>query len=282
MLRGPSRAGITAVIAAIFTGIVTQPCSQAQSAPRLEFDVASLKATPPGAMGYSIIPLPGGRFQARNINLKRLIAVAYSVTDFQIFGSNINWIESQRYDLDAKASGPAALPQLRLMLRSLLNDRFSLKIHRETREMPIFSLLPAKSGAPGGPGLVESPEGDCAASATDQPALPNGTPCGVVNLGRGSIKGQRGRISQLADRLSTLLERTVVDKTGLTGIYNIAVTWIPDPDLERQSADAKSVPDPSSPSLFSALQQQLGLKLLPGKGPVEVIVVDSAEKAAAN
>jgi uncharacterized protein (TIGR03435 family) len=112
--------------------------------------------------------------------------------------------------------------------------------------------------------------------------LPNGTPCGVVNLGRGSIKGQRGRISQLADRLSTLLERTVVDKTGLTGIYNITATWIPDPDLERQLADAKSASDPCGPSLFGALQQQLGLKLVPGKGPVEVMVVDSAEKAAAN
>jgi bla regulator protein blaR1 len=255
----------------------------AQSTPeRLEFEVASLKPSPANSQGYSILPIPGGRLQARNIALKRLIAVAYSVTDFQIYG-NLNWLESQHYDMDAKAPGPAALPQLRLMLRSLLEERFHLKIHREAKELPIFSLTPAKAGEPGGPGLTPTPEGDCSASATDQAPLANGTPCGVVNLGRGRINGQRGRISQLADRLSTLLDRTVVDKTGLTGNFNIAVTWTPDPDLERNGPGGQPPPDPASgPSLFTALQQQLGLKLTPGKGPVEVIVVDSAEKVTGN
>ena len=96
--------------------------------------------------------------------------------------------------MDAKAPGPAALPQLRLMLRSLLEERFHLKIHRETKELAIFSLTPAKPGEPGGPGLTATPDGDCSAAATDQAPLANGTPCGVVNLGRGRINGQRGRI----------------------------------------------------------------------------------------
>ncbi len=258
------------------------PLSAQPAQERLEFEVASLKPSPATGQGYSILPIPGGRLQARNIAPKRLIAVAYSVTDFQIYG-NLNWLESQRYDMDAKAPGPAALPQLRLMLRSLLEERFNLKIHRETKELAIFSLIPAKAGEPGGPGLTATPDGDCSASATDQAPLANGTPCGVVNLGRGRINGQRGRISQLADRLSTLLDRTVVDKTGLTGNFNIALTWTPDPDLERNGPGGQPPPDPASgPSLFTALQQQLGLKLTPGKGPVEVIVVDSAEKVTGN
>ena len=89
------------------------------------FHRESAESNSPGCwLGYSILPIPGGRLQAENIALKRLIAVAYSVTDFQIYG-NVNWLQSQRYDMDAKAPGPAALPQLRLMLRSLLEERFT-------------------------------------------------------------------------------------------------------------------------------------------------------------
>jgi uncharacterized protein (TIGR03435 family) len=258
-----------ALVARKTSWVFALTAAMATAGERLEFEVASLKPTPPGATGYSILPVPGGRLRANNITLKRLVAVAYSVTDYQIF-SDIRWFETQGYDMEAKAAGPAALPQLRLMLQSLLDDRFQLKIHRETKEMSIYSLVPAK-GAPGGPGLVKTADGDCTASVGDQPALPNGTPCGVVNLGRGRINGQRGRISQLCDRLSTLLGRPVVDKTGLTGNFNISVTWTPDPEMEL-----------SGPSLFTALQEQLGLKLVPGKGPVEVIIVDAADRTAGN
>ncbi len=248
----------------------------------LEFEVASLKPDASGRAAFSIIPMPGGKLNATNISLKRLIAVAYSVTDFQIFG-NVSWLESDRWDMEAKAAGPAALPQLRLMLRTLLTDRFKLKFHRETRDLRIHSLMPAKPESPGGPGLVEAPNGECSSEVTQQKALPNGTPCGVVNLGPGRISGQRGRISQLADRLSTLLSVTVVDKTGLQGFYNITMTWTPDPDMERLlTGDRPVVNDDSGPGLFAAIQRQLGLKLVPGKGPVEVIVVDSAEKATVN
>jgi len=231
----------------------------AQSPP--EFEVASLKPNTSGARGFSIIPSPGGKLDATNISLKRLIAVAYSVTDFQIVG-NVPGLESDRYDMAARAAGPAPFPQLRLMLRTLLEDRCKLKFHRETRDMRIYTLTVAKPGAPLAPGLVEIPNGECAAETTQQPALKNGTPCGVVNMGPGRISGQRGRISQLADRLSTLLAFTVVDKTGLNGNYNIAMTWTPDPDLEhtmtgdRPPAPAADVP---GPSVFTAIQDQLGL-----------------------
>lgn len=100
--------------------------------------------------------------------------------------------------------------------------------------------------------------------------------CGQLNLNpRGSIRGYRGRIVQLADRLSTVLERPVIDKTGLAGIYDVVLTWTPDPTA---SATGNPSADPVGPSLFAAIQQQLGLKLESGRGPVDVIVVDHAEK----
>jgi uncharacterized protein (TIGR03435 family) len=249
--------------------------------PRPEFEVASLKPNASGAPGYGIATLPGGGLRARNIHLKRLIAVAYAVTDFQVFG-NVPWLESERYDLDAKAPGPADLPQLRLMLQSLLADRFQLKIHREPKELSIYSLIPAK-GAACGPGIVEAPEGDCAATASPQAAAANGTICGVVNINpnAGWIRGHRARVSQLADRLTTLLGRTVVDKTGLSGIYDINLTWTPEPGLDG-SAPTPANTDSSAPALATALQQQLGVKLVSGKGPVEAIVIDSAAKATPN
>jgi uncharacterized protein (TIGR03435 family) len=109
----------------------------AQTTPRPEFEAASLKPSPPSGKG-SIRTLPGGKLSAINIPLKRLIAVAYSVTDYQIFGS-VPWLESQGFDMEAEASGPADLNQLRVMLQSLLDERFKLKIHRETRELPVYS-----------------------------------------------------------------------------------------------------------------------------------------------
>jgi uncharacterized protein (TIGR03435 family) len=245
-----------------------------------EFEVASLKPNTSGALGFSIVPLPGGKLNANNISLKRLIAVAYSVTDFQIF-SSVPWLESERYDMEARAPGPASTPQMRLMLQPLLGERFKLKLHRETREMKIYTLTQVKPGAFGA-GLVESP-GECGSETTPQPALKNGTPCGVVNMGPGRVAGQRGRIAQLCDRLSTLLSVTVVDKTGLQGNYNITMNWAPDPDMERTlTGDHPPAGDVPGPSVFTAIQEQLGLKLTAGKGPVEVLVIDSAEKATAN
>ncbi len=255
----------------------------AQSPVRSEFEVASLKANSSGLPGFSLRALPGG-LTARNISLKRLVAMGYSVTDHQIFGA-ISWLESARFDLEAKSSGPAQLPQLRLMVQSLLDDRFKLKMHRESRELPIYTLALAKSGIRGGPGLVESPEGPCGPVTPDAPAQRKGLPaalCGTVNPGPGRIYGQRGRMSQLADRLATILGRTVVDKTGLNGTYDIELTYTPDPDMMPQLPPGQPVAGITQPSLFTAIQEQLGLKLQAGKGPVEVIVIDTAEKPGEN
>jgi uncharacterized protein (TIGR03435 family) len=164
------------------------------------------------------------------------------------------------------------------MVQSLLDDRFKLKMHRETRELPIYSLTLAKSGVRRSPGLVESHEGACGPVTPDSP--PKAAACGTVSPGR--IFGQRGRMSQLADRLATILGRTVVDKTGLTGTYDIELTYTPDPDMAHQLPPGQPAPGIPAPSLFTAMQEQLGLKLQAGKGPVEVIVIDGAEKPTGN
>jgi uncharacterized protein (TIGR03435 family) len=261
------------LVAAAITLLNAQP-----PAARPEFEVASLKPSAPDAAGFFIKTLPGGGLQAKNIPLKRLIATAYSVTDYQIFG-DVKLLD-QKFDLDARAPNPAELGTLRLMLQSLLDERFHLNFHQETRDLPIYSLLLAKSGVNGGPGLIRNPEGDCSIAVTPQDAPPDGSrppvPCGTVSPGPGRITGRRGRISQLADRLSTMLGRTVVDKTGLEGTYDIALTFAPDPP------PGTPTPELSGPSLFTALQEQLGLKLQAGRGPVEVIVVDSADKLSGN
>jgi uncharacterized protein (TIGR03435 family) len=261
---------------AIIAGIL-----EAQTpAARPQFEAVSIKPTAPGARGGGGQVLPGGKMVGRNVNLKYLMTVAYSVTNYQIFGSP-ELLEGQTYDVNAEAGGPVDTTQLRLMLQSALEDQFKLKVHRETRELPIYTLTVAKSGGKTGPGLVEDTSGDCAQAVTQQPP-PNGAsgpavPCGNVNLNPGGrINGRRGRILQLVDRLSTILGRPVVDKTGLTGLYNITLTWTPDPTSPQPGPASAS--DPAGPSLFTAIQEQLGLKLDSVKGPVEVIVLDSATK----
>ena len=258
---------------------------------RPEFEAVSIKPTQPGARGGGSRVLPSGRLESQNSTLKYLITVAYSVTNYQIFGSS-DLLDMQRYDVIAEAGHPADTAQLRLMLKTALEDILKLKVHNETRELPIYSLVLAKPGVKGGPGLVEDPNGDCAATsgATADAANPvnPGVPiaaCGNVNLNPilGRINSRRGRILQLVDRLSTVLGRTVVDNTGLTANYNITLAWTPDPSTESTAALSPGVSpppgvDPMGPSIFTAVQEQLGLKLVPGKGPVEVIVVDSVVK----
>jgi uncharacterized protein (TIGR03435 family) len=277
----PVAAGVAAAALPLTLGMLraqqTGPDARAAAA-RPEFDVASLKPNTSGMPGYAVRVLPAG-LTARNITLKRLIAIGYGVTDYQIFGS-LPWLESAGFDLEARSAGPTDLSHVRPMVQSLLDDRFKLKIHRESKELPIYSLTLARSGSKLGAGLVESAAGACGPVNAEAPPL--AAACGTVSPGPGRIWGQRGRISQLADRLSTILGRTVVDKTGLTGVYDIQLTYTPDPSMSPQLPPGLPASDVPGPSLFTAMQEQLGLKLTAGKGPVDVIVVDSAEKPDGN
>ena len=229
----------------------------------LSFDSASIKPAKPGVRGYSIRPLPG-RLSVTNTPLRKLIAGAWHVYDFQVSGGP-KWIDQDAYDIEAKAA-PDSRPtekQLMTMLQKLLTDRFELVIHRESRDQSVYALEIAR----GGPKFQASKD--------------VGDPYFRV-FQRRQITAQRAPLEYLLEALSFVLGRPAIDQTGLTGVYDYKLEWTPD-EIQVASDENNARPaDENVPSLTSALQEQLGLRLVSRKGPVEIIVVDRAEKATAN
>jgi uncharacterized protein (TIGR03435 family) len=158
------------------------------------------------------------------------------------------------------------------MLQALLTDRFQLKFHRETKELPVYALVLARRDGKLGPNLTPSKEGSCADRNLPSASQSSGPFCGGGG-GRGKISGLGMLIGGVADVLSRMLDRTVIDKTLLTGRFDFQVQFTPD---DRQASDSQN------PSLFTALQEQLGLKLESQKGPVEIFVIDGAQKPTEN
>ena len=215
---------------------------------------------------------PGGRFTATGISLKHLISQAYDVRDFQI-SSGPGWIGSDRFDINAKAEGlPDRVPPgtMRPYLRNLLEDRFRLKTHMETKEMPVYALVVGKAGSK----LTPAAEGT--------------TPGPMIRMGRGHLDGKGMPVQMLVHQISQQLGRTVIDNTGLTGNYDIVLDWTPEPGQGGgpfggpPPPDAIQAADNSGPSIFTALQEQLGLRLESQKGPVPILVIDSVEKPSEN
>jgi bla regulator protein BlaR1 len=229
------------------------------SATQLKFEIASVKPSAPDAPGMFIRYLPGGGLRITGATLQNLISMAYDVRAFQISGGP-KWIDNDRFDINARlTTSDAPHPTLTRQdqskaaegLRNLLADRFQLTLHPETTEQPVFALVVAKAGSK----LQELTESESF----------------IRRMGRGSIKGQAVALRLLVLNLAGELGRTVIDKTGLTGKYSFELKW--DPSI---------APDPSEPSLFTALQEQLGLRLESQRGEVTVLVVDRAQKPAAN
>jgi uncharacterized protein (TIGR03435 family) len=262
---------------------------QAQVPPaRSGFEVASVKpaASPDGRALLQAVP---GRLTMTNLALRRLILIAYGVQDYQLLGDPA-WTGSEHYDIQAKAEGNPSVQQMEgPMLQALLEDRFHLTLHRGKRQLPIYELVVVKSGAK----LQHSKEGSCTPYSLDAPppVLTPGEPrlafCGlhgaVDGLNR-TLDGKGVTMAMLAANLSraynSLLGRNVVDATGLAGTFEIHLTWAIDP--LTASPDTAPPTDPTGPSILTALQQQLGLKLESAKGPVEVLVIDHIEKPSAN
>jgi len=262
----------------------------AQTVARPEFEVASIKPSAPDARGMFIRGTPGGRLNITNMTLKELIVIAYRVQPFHVSGGPA-WLDSLHYDISAKSENSPKPDELQLMLQSLLADRFQLTIHRETKELPIYALVMAKKDGKLGPGLVESKEGSCTPPDPSKPPPPlePGKPpalgCGGLMMQPRALRGVGVGMAQFAPMFSRLLGRTVVDKTGLTGKFDISMEWTPDQaQIARLPPDAPKPPpsDPAGPSIFTAMQEQLGLKLESQKRPVEMIVVDRAEKPSEN
>jgi len=255
--------------------------------PRPEFEVASIKLNK-SADFRGMTNNVHGRFTATNMPLQVLITLAYRIKDFQVSGAPA-WLTSERYDVEAKAEGDLAFEAMLPMLQTLLEDRLQLKFHRETKEVPVYALVVAKAGK------LREAEGECGPRPNTPPPPPEPgklptTPCGGFFLFPGRLSGQRVAITQLADSLSRLTSRVVLDKTNLTGKYDINLDYTPEQGQLQGLPGGAPPPglpplppaDPNGPSLFSALQEQLGLKLESQKGPVEMLVIDHVERPSEN
>jgi uncharacterized protein (TIGR03435 family) len=242
-----------------------------------EYDVASVKLNKSGDRMMRIMNRPDG-FSCTNISLKTLIGNAYGIRQDLISGGP-GWVDSMGFDVEAKVSGEDVAAFKRLtagqrnsLLEALLTDRFHLKIHHETRTLPMYDLLLAKGGSrmKAEPPVAPSPD-----AAKDPEAA---KPRGMMTMGSGILKGQGLPVTSIANHLSYIIQATVTDKTGLTGSFDFELKWTPD-DAGPTSPDASGEPNVS---IFTAVQEQLGLKLQPTKGPVDTLIIDHVEQPSEN
>jgi uncharacterized protein (TIGR03435 family) len=266
-------------------GLLVSGQAQSEAAAQTVFEVASVKPSGPQCVRMS----DGGpgshdpeRFSYTSAHLRDLLFVAYGLIDYEQQISGPGWIDTEKYDLAVKIPPGTTKKQFQLMLQNLLADRFKLVVHHETKELPVYELVIGKSG----PKLKESAgiPGEHAPPSDYRdrdgfPILPAGSPGFASGFGPGLhshwTAHQQG-MPALADRLSGRLAtgRRVVDKTGLTGKYDFTLAY----DMERAGDPPADADDGPLPSIFDAVQQQLGLKLVAGKAPFDVVVVDRAEK----
>ena len=281
-----------AVAAAVTSAALTaRQAPAAQEAPPPAFEVASVRANTSGEMNARIQRQPGGRFNATNMPLRDLIMFSYQMRPFQIEGAP-DWIGPARYDIVAKAESELPLstpgggpPPDMLMLRTLLADRFKLVVHFETKEMPIYTLSLARPDGRLGPQLTLSTT-DCAALMKASggrggvPPPPDGRmQCGM-SIAFTRLMGGGFPFSEFVNSLSVLVQRTVVDRTGLTGNYDVSMTFQPEqlPGPGGALLPPPAAGDTNAPSVFTAVQEQLGLKLESARGPVRMLVIDRVER----
>jgi uncharacterized protein (TIGR03435 family) len=253
----------------------------------LYFEAATIKPSDPKAPpGSGIRRQPGGRFSTINAPLRMLVTFAFQIQNYQLVAPG--WIADDRYDIVAKMEGdpPPVIPgtgadHMMLATRTLLADRFKMKMHRETREMDIYALVMAKPGGKPGPAL--NPAGDAckaqnfAGRGAPAPGAPPPPVCGVqMVLGRIRFGGYP--LSLFTSAVSGQLGRFVIDRTGLEGNWDFELTYTPEQRGTAPPGADLPTSDPNGPSLFTAVQEQLGLKFEATKGPVDVIVIDSIEK----
>jgi len=298
------RAGVLSVataivVAALFIAAVAplravrqvQALSNGAQQPPLAFETASVKPNKSGDEERFTRVDPGGGLTVVNMQLRELITWAYQIQSFQLEGGP-GWIASDRFDILAKPERevPSTGEQdpRRMMLRTLLADRFKLVMHKETKELPIFELVLARQGGKLGPQLRPAAV-DCAARAAaaraGTPPPSSGPPgpgfCGTT-MNPVSVRGGGATMAMLASLLERAAKRLVIDRTGLKGNWDLEVNYTPDRSQLPPGVELPSSIDPNGPSLFTALEEQLGLKLRPARGPVEVLVIDSVQQPTPN
>ena len=247
--------------------------AQAASRPAPQYDVVSIKPSN-DINGPTRWRTTDDSFLANNMSLKMLLVTAYDTRPDLISGLS-GWAATAHFDITAKTDAdPAAMKKLTAaqrsaMLANILTERLQLKIHPETKELPVYDLVISKEGSKLKP--------NAAVMVMDPGALPKpGMRPGMVMMNRGEFTAEAVSLAPLIKFLANELERNIIDKTGLTANYDIHLKWTP----EGSPADA-SQPDPAPP-LFTAIQEQLGLKLIPAKGPVQTWVVDHIDHPTEN
>jgi uncharacterized protein (TIGR03435 family) len=258
-----SSAGVLITVMTIAAPFVVRGAQQTPASAdpsRPSFDVASIKQNKSLAGGGTMGPRPGGRIVARNVSLRALVGFAYNLRGYQ-FDGGPNWITTDRFDIDAMAEGNPPLDKMREMLRTLLEDRFQLVVHRETRQVDGFMLVRTRPDRLG-PNLRVSTL-DCVVSFSSQPKCREGH----VNFGDVvEWKGNGMRMADLTRNVAEHVGKPVTDHTQLSGTFDLELRWSP------EMAQA-----PDLPSIYTALQEQLGLKLESQRVAIEMIVIDRAE-----
>lgn len=232
------------------------------------FDVASIKPNRSGS-GSTTMRTSHGQLTASNVTVRMLIQKGFHLKQFQISGGP-EWLDTERYDIAAKTErADISDDNLWLSLEPLLADRFRLRFHRTTKQLPVYSLVTGK----GGPKLK-------AHTGDDELAVRIS-----AGSGRAKLEAKKASMVRFADALGGFMDRTVLDKTGLSGEYDVRLEWAQDHPGEESASMLGTLREElglTGPSIFTALQEQLGLRLESAKGPVEIIVVDSVEKPSAN
>jgi uncharacterized protein (TIGR03435 family) len=226
--------------------------------PAPAFEVASVKRNDSASANSSSRNL-GGRYTATNVTVIQMLRNAYGIQEFQIAGGP-GWVGIDRFDIDATIPAGSKPGDAQLMLQTLLAERFKLTFHREPRQASIYSLVVAKTGHKLTPG--------------DPKKCPNPSGCGF-NASPTQIVGDSVSMTQLAARLSRSIGVHVVDNTGLQGLFDLKLEWTIEDQFVGRGASA-------SPTIFPAIQQQLGLRLESTRGPVETLVIDRVERPTEN
>lgn len=246
------------------------------------FEVASVKVNRSGSMERFGGFQPGGRFVAVNVPLRQVIAWAYgdsfSVPDQQVLGGP-SWVDADRFDIDARAGGDPTRAEMQLMLLALLTDRFQLTSHEETRQLPVYALVSTRDDGPTGPQLRPASGEDCVVAGTPVPAGSSLRPCGSVGFvgGRGFARG--ATMDAIARYLVPAVGRIVLNRTSVPGSFSFDLEFAP---AVLGPSPNTGEPAPDRPSIFTALQEQLGLKLEALNAPVSVLVIERVDRPEPN
>jgi bla regulator protein blaR1 len=282
---------------------LNEPLSRAQdqaSTGPQRFEAASIKlhGSAPGV--GETLARPGPYITLTNVSARQLIEKAYfpynsgwsPSMNFLLAGDDAKWTQSEHFDVEATADGNPTVPQKQAMLRAMLGDRFKLAVHHETRDLPVFVLLLAKPGKTG-PKLLPHAANSCidpAQSAEPTDATKATMICGMLQVrnprdapGNFEVFAYNMTMPWLAQNLSFMVRRLIVDRTGLTGTFDVDLTYTPGPGEPGGQPNPEAPSNPSAaPSIFTALQEQLGLKLEPQTAPVDVLVIDHIEEPSPN